>query len=386
MGDDLVYLDNAATSFPKPAGALREALEAYLRGGVSPSRGSYDLAKEARQIVDATRARLATLFGAPDPARVVFTGNASDALNTALQGMLRRGDHVVSTRLEHNSVLRPLHHLHVKGTIEYDLVRFDSQGFVDPDEVARTIRSQTRLVVVTHASNVLGTVQPIEEIGRICRARGVALVVDAAQTAGAVPIDMQAWQAAAIAFTGHKSLLGPTGIGGLVVAPDAEIEPTRFGGTGVDSESLAHTPTFPHRLECGTLNVFGIMGLGAGLDFIEHAGMTHLYEREMQLLARLRDGLCQIEGVKLYCPDVTSRRVALLTVNIGGMDPEDAGSILDADFGIAVRIGLHCAPLVHEDLGTSPRGAVRFSLGPYNSEADIERALAAVTAIAGMGR
>jgi cysteine desulfurase family protein len=386
LDDDLAYLDNAATSFPKPAGVLREALERYLRVGVSPGRGSYDLANEARQVVNAARARLAAFFGAPDPARVIFTSNASDALNIALQGMLRHGDHVVSTRLEHNSVLRPLHHLHLNGTIDYDLVPFDDRGFVDPDEIAAAIGPRTRLVVVTHASNVLGTVQPVDEIGRVCRERDVAFVVDAAQTAGVVPVDMEACRAAAVAFTGHKSLLGPTGIGGLVLAPDAEIEPTRFGGTGIDSESLVHTPTFPHRLECGTLNVLGIMSLSASLDFIDREGMAVLHEREMELLARLRDGLRRIDGVELYCADGPSQRVALLTANVRGVDPEDAGNILDADFGIAVRIGLHCAPLVHETLGTSPRGGVRFSLGPFNTEAHIDRAIAAMAAIAGMGR
>jgi cysteine desulfurase/selenocysteine lyase len=386
VADDLIYLDNAATSFPKPAGVLRDALETYLQFGVSPGRGSYDLANEARQLVNATRERLAAFFGAPDPSRVIFTSNASDALNIVLQGLLKRGDHVVSTRLEHNSVLRPLHHLHLNGTIDYDLVPFDSHGYVDPDAIAAAIRPATRLVVVTHASNVLGTVQPIADIGRICRERGVAFVIDAAQTAGVLPVDMEACSAAAIAFTGHKSLLGPTGIGGLVLAPGIQIEPTRFGGTGIDSDSLIHTPAFPHRLECGTLNVLGIISLSASLDFIENQGMATLHAREAALLRRLHDGLRQIPGVDLCCGDDLSRHVALLTANVRGVDPEDAGNILDGDFGIAVRVGLHCAPLVHEDLGTSPRGGVRFSLGPFNTGAHIDRALAAMAAIAGLDR
>lgn len=384
MSDGLVYLDNAATSFPKPTEVLRDAVERYGRVGVSPGRGSYDLAFEARQLVIETRERLAAFFNAPDPSRVIFASNASDALNLAVQGMLERGDHVVSTRLEHNSVLRPLHHLRVNGTIDYDLVPFDRSGFVDPDEIVAVMRPETRLVVVTHASNVLGSIQPIAEIGRRCRKRGVPLLVDAAQTAGVVPIDMEACCLGAVAFTGHKSLLAPTGIGGLVLHPDVAIESTRFGGTGMESESLVHTQSFPYRLEAGTLNMLGIIGLSAALDYIERKSMAMLYEREMTLFARLTEGLQTVEGIRLYNIGDPSQRVALLTLNVEGIDPEDVGSILDADFGIAVRVGLHCAPLVHEDLGTAPRGGVRFSLGPFNTAAHVDAAIAAIAAIARM--
>jgi cysteine desulfurase family protein len=382
MAEDLIYLDNAATTFPKPASALRGAVETYLRIGVSPGRGGYDLATEAQDIVNKTRQKLARFFSAPDPDRIIFTSNATDALNLAPQGMVKPGDHVVSTRLEHNSVLRPLNHLRLKGIIDYDLVPFDGRGFVDPGDVAAAIRRNTRLVILTHASNVLGTIQPVEEIGRRCAEQGVPLVIDAAQTAGVIPIDMTLWGLAGIAFTGHKSMLGPTGIGGLVLNRDVEIAPTRFGGTGADSKSLVHTETFPHRLEAGTLNFLGIIGLSESLDFIEDETMASIRQGEVDLLRRLRDGLAGIDGITLFCGDDLVNHVGLLTANVRGLDPQDVGDILDGDFGIAVRAGLHCAPFVHEALGTAPYGSVRFSFGPFNTQADVDRAVEAMTEIA----
>lgn len=379
----MIYLDNAATTFPKPSRVLSAMVETYSRIGVSPGRGGYDMATEAGMAVEEVRRKLAKFFGAPDPNGVIFAGNATDALNLALQGILCPGDHVVSTRLEHNSVLRPLHHLSTSGVIQYDLVPFDGRGFIDPDVVAKAIRSNTRLVVLSHASNVLGTIQPVPEIGRICRERNVALLIDAAQSAGAVPIAMTEWGVSAVAFTGHKSMLGPTGIGGLVIRPDLAIRSIRFGGTGVDSKSPEHTQSLPHRLEAGTLNLMGIIGLSAALDFLEGEGVETIHRREMGLLARLRDGLSGLSRVELYCAADLSGHVALLTATVKGMDPSDVGAILDGDFGIAVRAGLQCAPLAHETLGTFPHGAVRFSLGPFNTAEEIDRTIAAMAEIAG---
>lgn len=377
----MIYLDNAATSFPKPREVLDRMLQGYLEMGVSPGRGSYDLALEAEDIVQQARKKLALFFGAPDPDRIVFAANATDALNTAFNGLLRPGDHVVSTRLEHNSVLRPLYHYRERGWISYDLVPFDGKGFVDPDEIARNIKRNTRLVVVSHASNVLGTVQPVKEIGRVCAERGIPLLIDASQSAGKIPIDMTASNISAVAFTGHKALLGPTGIGGLAVCPDLDIKAARFGGTGVDSRSLVHTEAFPHRLEAGTLNLIGIMGLSAGIDYIVQKGIEKIHSEEMALLKRLRDGLSNLGKVEMYCAEDLSGHVAVLTANIDGMNPEDAGSILDADFDIAVRVGLHCAPLVHEDLGTINRGAIRFSPGIFNTPEDIDQAIRAMASM-----
>lgn len=387
MTDKLIYLDNAATTFPKPASILKKMMETYSRIGVSPGRGSYDLAAEAQEFVNETRQKTARFFGAPDADRVIFASNATDALNTALQGLLHSGDHVVSTRLEHNSVLRPLYHLNRKGITGYDLVPFSAEGFVDPDDIMAAIRPNTKLVIVTHASNVLGTIQPVQEIGRRCRERGVPVLIDAAQTAGVIPIDMETWQVAGVVFTGHKSMLAPTGIGGLVLDRQLEdIETSRFGGTGIDSGSLVHTQDFPYRLEAGTLNLLGIIGLSESLDFLEEAGTEPAYSREMGLLERLRDGLSELNGVELYCAQNLFDRVGLLTANVRGLDPADVGAILDADFNIAVRVGVHCAPLVHQSLGTSPYGSVRFSVGPFNTVDDIDCAIQAMAEIAGHAR
>lgn len=381
MAQEMIYLDNAATSFPKPRSALNEMVEIYARIGVSPGRGSYDMAVEAEEFVSETRTIMARFFGAPDPDRVIFTANATDALNIALQGMLRQGDHVVSSRLEHNSVLRPLYHLHQKGIIDYDLVPFDVKGFIDPQDVAAAIRRNTRLVILSHASNVLGTTQSIEEIGRLCAEREVPLLVDATQSAGVLPIDMRSLHIAGLAFTGHKSMLGPTGIGGLVLNREVEIEQTRFGGTGVDSKSPVHTETFPHRLEAGTLNFLGIIGLSRALAFLEGAGIASIHAKETELLRRLRDGLALVDGIELYCADDLANHVGILTCNVRGMEPEDVGAILDGDFNIAVRAGLHCAPLVHESLGSLPHGGIRFSFGPFNTEEHVDRTVAAMAAI-----
>jgi cysteine desulfurase / selenocysteine lyase len=385
MNEPIIYLDNAATTFPKPRSVLDTMIETYSRMGVSPGRGSYDLSTDAEQLVETARRKVARFFGALDPERVIFAANATDGLNLAIQGMLNPGDHVVSTRLEHNSVLRPLYHLAREGIITYDLVPFDGSGFVDPDDIEKAITPRTRLVVITHASNVLGTVQPLAEIGSRCARHNVPLLVDSAQSAGVIPIDMQAMQISVLVFTGHKSLLGPTGTGGLVLAPDIQIRTTRFGGTGVDSKSLMHTQSYPHRLEAGTLNLIGIIGLSAGLDNVLEMGLAAIHDREMKLVTRLRDGLAAVDGIQLHCADDLRDHVGLLTVDVKGMAPEDVGAILDGDFSICVRTGLQCAPLAHESIGSYPRGGVRFSLGPFNTDADIDHTLGAMVRIAGLG-
>lgn len=384
MTERLVYLDNAATTFPKAPGTLEAALATYRAVGVSPGRGNHDLATQAGDLVEAARARVAAFFGAPDPSRVTFAANATDALNTAILGLVRPGDHVVTTRLDHNAVLRPLHHLAETGAITWDAAPFDGRGFVDPDAVAALLRPETRFVVMSHASNVLGTIQPVAEIARRCAGRGVPVLLDAAQSAGQVPIDMRALGVAALAFTGHKSLYGPPGIGGLVVMPELDIETSRFGGTGMDSASLVHTREYPLRLEAGTLNLLGVLGLVEGLRFLEAEGVEAIHAREAALLERLRDGLAAIPGVTLYAADGDlADHVAVLLANVDGIHPQDVGAILDGDFGIAVRVGVHCAPLAHRDLGTIDRGAVRFSLGAFTTAGEIDAAIEAMRAIAG---
>lgn len=379
----LIYLDNAATSFPKPAGCLERALARYLKLGASPSRGGYDLALEAEEAVSEIRNRLRRFFGAGDNWPVCFSANATDALNTLIQGMTGPGDHVVATCLEHNSVLRPLNHLRKEGRITFDLAPFDAAGFVDPEAVAALIRPATRLIVLNHVSNVLGTVQPAGAVGRICRNAGIPLVLDVSQSAGILPIDMEGWNVSALAFTGHKSLMGPSGIGGLVIRPDIAIRTVRFGGTGIDSASLFHTREYPYRLEAGTLNLLGILGLGESLSYLEELESRGGLSLEMALAEKLRDGLSRIGGITLYAARSLEHHIPLISCNIAGIAASDVGAILDGDFNIAVRTGLHCAPLVHEGLGTAPGGTVRFSLGAFNRQPDIDAALQAMSRIAG---
>jgi cysteine desulfurase / selenocysteine lyase len=378
----IVYLDNAATTFPKPPRVLQDMCEDYARLGVSPGRGSYDLAAQCAHYVHEVRRQISSFFGSEDPDRVVFAHNSTDALNTIIMGLTRPGSHVVSSRLEHNSVLRPLHHLREQGLITFSLVPCDGEGFIDPQDVAKAITPRTTFVMLNHVSNVVGTIQPVTEVGRECAEREIPLVLDVSQSAGKVSIDMQAMHVHALAFTGHKSLMGPTGIGGLVLREGIDVRATRFGGTGYESWSPAHPVDYPYRLEAGTLNVLGIMGLSAGLRYIEERGIADICAQEMSLARTLRDGLASLKSVTLYCADSLVNHVALLTCNLRDLDPEDFAAILDGDFNIATRSGLHCAPCVHEDLGTSPRGGVRFSLGPLNSAEDISAALSAVRTIA----
>ncbi|RJX34066.1 MAG: aminotransferase class V-fold PLP-dependent enzyme [Desulfarculus sp.] len=378
----MIYLDNAATSFPKPAGPLQRALEAYLKGGASPGRGGYDLAVEAEYKVEQVRRDLCRFFGGAEGYRVCFTYNATDALNILIQGLAQAGGRVVSSRLEHNSVLRPLHHLHRAGVIELDLVPCNGQGFLEPQALARALRPRTSFAILTHASNVLGTIQPLPELAALCRDRGVPLLVDASQSAGLTPIHMHAWGLAGLAFTGHKSLLGPTGIGGLVLSPQVDPRPTRFGGTGMDSSSLLHTLEYPYRLEAGTINLLGVLALGECLDYLATPEHQQALGREVRLWSRLRQGLADMPGVELYAAQDEQDHLPLLSCNLHGLPAGDAADILDGDFGIAVRSGLHCAPLVHQDLGTAASGALRFSLGPFNTDEHIQAALEAMSLLA----
>ncbi|MFO7609023.1 MAG: aminotransferase class V-fold PLP-dependent enzyme [Candidatus Krumholzibacteriia bacterium] len=385
-----IHLDNAATSFPKPPG-VGAAMAAFLaERAVNPGRAGTDLAREAGAVVDGLRRRLDRFFNNParDPDRCVFTANATDALNLAIGGLCRPGDHVVSTVTEHNSVLRPLHELARRDDLRLDLVGCDGDGRVDPDAVAAALRPQTRLVVVNHASNVCGTVQPVAAIAAACRAHGVPVLLDAAQSAGIVPVDMTALGVDLVAFTGHKSLLGPTGTGGLVAGPDVELEPTRFGGTGVRSAELTQPRRWPWRLEAGTLNAVGLAGLAAGLDWLQAQGQEALAAHERALADRFLAGCRDLPRVRVVGhggrrPDhLGEGRTAVVAVTVQGLDPAMVGEFLDVDWGVGVRTGLHCAPLLHAALGTAPAGAVRFAFGPFNTPAHVDRALAGLAAVA----
>ena len=378
----MIYLDNAATSFPKPAQCFQAALEEYLALGASPGRGGYDAAMQAEDRVLEIRRRVAGFFGAPGYV-TCFGANATDALNTLIQGLVAPGGHVVSTRLEHNSVLRPLHHLRQEGVCDFDLAPFNGHGLVEPGEIERALRPETCLVVLNHASNVLGTVQPAAEIARICRERGVPLILDVSQSAGVIPIHMREWGVAGLAFTAHKSLLGPPGLGGLVIEPGLQVEPRRFGGTGVDSHSLLHSRDYPERLEAGTLNLLGILNLGHCLEYLETPDARSGLALEHGLHARLLEGLESLEGVTVHCPGAEAGRVPLVSFNLAGWRPADAGSVLDGDYDIAVRTGLHCAPLLHQDLGNGQAGSIRASLGPFNLPEHVDALLEALAAMTG---
>lgn len=383
MGE-LIYLDNGATSFPKPEEVYVTMDSFYRRFGVNPGRSGYDLCMEAGAVVDNTRKMLTAFFHGTDPNRLCFSYNATDALNLVLFGMLRPGDHAISTTLEHNSVLRPLYHLSREG-VEVDYVPFDGKGFVEPGEIKKHFKLNTRLVVVNHASNVIGTVQPLREIGQLCREAGIPFAIDASQSAGKIQIDMEEQFLDVVAFTGHKSLFGPTGIGGLYVREGIEIRHTRAGGTGVRSKERAHLDEYPFRLEYGTPNVVGIAGLQAGLKWLLAQGIEALHEREMKLTRLLREGLAAIPGVTLYCLDDLADHIAVLSFNVDGRDAGDVGTMLDVDHNIACRTGLHCAPRVHEQLGTDKiRGSVRFGIGPFNTEEHIRQAIEAVREIAAL--
>ena len=381
----LIYLDNASTSWPKPEGVYRFMTDFYRSTGVSPGRSGYELGIEAETLLDDLRLRLTRFFHGDEdtPERLCFGYNATDALNLIIPGLVSAGDHVVTTELEHNSVIRPINHLVRDGGAEATFVPFDDAGFVDPDYIARAIRPNTRLVIVNHGSNVVGTIQPVAEIGRICRERGVPFALDVSQTAGVVPIDMKAMNVDVLAFTGHKSLMGATGIGGLCVRRHLEIRQVRAGGTGVNSEYPFQLADYPWRLEYGTINMLGIAALWAGQEWLQADGIENIHAREMRLARRFVEGVREIAGVRLYCCDSLKNRMSTISLNVGDLDAADVGLRLDVKHDIATRTGLQCAPLVHKRIGTAARrGTVRFSIGAFNTEQEIDTAIAAVAEVA----
>jgi cysteine desulfurase family protein len=384
----MIYLDNAATSFPKPE-CVYSGMDAFVRvAAANPGRSGHRMAVEAEAMIDDTRRLLARLFNAPRPDRVVFTLNATDALNMAIKGVLRPGDHVVSSVLEHNSVNRPLERLAREGVISLTRVPATVDHHIDPEAVAAACTPRTRLLAFTHASNVTGTIQPVAEFGRIARERDALLLVDAAQTAGVVPIDLEASQIDLLAFTGHKGLLGPTGTGGLAVGERADVDPWREGGTGGDSSSPVQPPEFPYRLEGGTPNVFGIAGLREGVRYLLDRGVDGVLPHERHLLAVFFGTLPQPHRFEFFGAerDFAERggegRVGLLSFVLEGLDPVELAMLLDEHFSIAVRPGLHCAPYAHRHLGTFPKGTVRISPGLLTTEDEMLAAAAALDEVA----
>ena len=341
------------------------------------------MSMEAELVVQNTRKMLTSLFNGTDYNRLTFSYNASDALNMVFDGILDSGDHVITTTLEHNSVLRPLYHKETDKLISVTYIPFDRYGYIDPVEIRKAFRKTTRMVVLNHASNVIGTVQPLKDIGELCSQHGCLFVVDASQSAGAVKIDVQDMNVDVLVFTGHKCLMGPTGIGGMYVSDGVKIRTTRFGGTGVRSAVRKHLEEYPYRLECGTLNLLGIAGLYAGQKWLLKKGIENIHNREMALWDLLKEGLESIPGVVTYCAENKDNRIAVLSINITGFEAADVGTMLDVDWGIATRTGLQCAPLVHSQLGTDKiHGTVRFGIGPFNTDEHINKAIEAVTEIA----
>jgi len=384
--EGLIYLDNAATAWPKPQNVYDFAIDFYRKTGVNPGRSGFDMAIEAGNIIEDLRKRLTKFFGGDEdtPERLCYGYNATDALNLIIQGLLSEGDHVVTTNAEHNSVIRPVNTLVRDGGVEATYVPFDECGFIDPEAIRNAIKPNTKLVIVNHGSNVLGTVQPLKEIGEVCKEKGVIFASDTSQTAGVIPINMKEMNLDVIAFTGHKSLMGFTGIGGLCVRKHLDIRSTRSGGTGVRSAYPYHLDEYPWRMEFGTPNMVGVASLWAGQDFLDKEGIDNIHERELRLARILVDGLKEIKNVEIYGCEKMDNHLSTITINVTGMEAGDVGIMLDVDHDIATRTGLHCAPLVHQQLGLVERhGGVRFSVGAFNTESDVEAAIRAVHEIAG---
>jgi cysteine desulfurase family protein len=377
----MTYLDNAATSFPKPE-AVYQALDTFARSSLAnPGRAGHKLALAAERALDDGRHLLNQLFHGTGPERFAFTLNCTDALNMALKGVLKDGDHVITTDLEHNSVSRPLRALEKAGRLKLTRLNAGRDGTLDPDAVRRTLRQRTQLVAVTHASNVLGTVQPIAEVGRLVRDHGGLFLVDAAQTAGVLPIDVEAMKIDLLALPGHKGLLGPTGTGALYVGERAVLRPWREGGTGGDSASETQPTEFPYWLEGGTPNVLGVAGMSAGIRWVVQEGLDNIHRRESELIERLWKRLDEIPGVKVFGHRDSARRVGTLSFDSNAIPATELGAILDHSFDIAIRPGLHCSPYIHRALGTFPDGAVRVSVGPFSTVADIDRLAGALQEI-----
>ena len=385
MASKRIYLDNAATSWPKPE-TVYEAVGCYLREvGAPAGRSAYAEATRAERAVDEARLAVARLIGADDPRRVVFTSSGTDALNLAIHGLVRPGDHVVTSVCEHNSVLRPLRHLEETRDARVTRVGCDSQGVIDPEEVHAALRPDTRLVVLTHASNVTGALQPVAEVGQMVRGHEALFLVDAAQTLGHVPLGVDELGADLIAAPGHKGLLGPLGTGLLYVGRGVEtlLESLRQGGTGTHSEDDHQPDTLPEKYEVGNHNVPGIVGLAAGVAYLGQRSLEQVRKHSQELTERLLTGLSGIPCLQVYGPTDISQRVGVVSIGLEGYDPQEVAATLDAAYRVQVRAGYHCAALMHRALGSAKAGGtVRFSPGPFTTVADIDMAIAALREIA----
>ena len=377
-----IYLDNASTTFPKAPNVASAMADYITNCGININRGSYSLAYDVEDIIYTTRQRLHTLFNGHDPSHVIFTQNVTMSLNMVIKGLLKAGDHVLVSSMEHNAVMRPLTQLLDKG-ITFDTIPCDSTGSIQMDSIEPLIRPNTVALIINHASNICGTIQPLESIGPICKAHNLQFIVDAAQTAGVIPIDVKACHIDALCFTGHKGLLGPQGIGGIILTKEMaqNLTPLIAGGTG----SFSHLETMPTHMpdtfEAGTLNLPGIMGLNEGLSYIESQGMENIHNHELALTQAFLEGLQSIDGINIVGKQNIQDRTAVVSITIDGMDPASIAYELESTYYIMTRVGLHCAPRAHQTLGTYPEGTVRFSFGYANTLKDVESALSALNTI-----
>jgi len=373
-----IYLDNAATSYPKPASVYQMVAHAMKDVGASPGRASHKLAREALSIVETTRKMVAEFFGISNPTQVLFTKNATESINIVLKGWLRPGDCVVTSSIEHNAVMRPLRRLSGAG-IKLEIIQCASNGQLDPSALKKYLSPPPRLVVLTHACNVNGTLQPIDEIASFCSINGVPLLLDAAQSGGIQPIDAERWNLGMLACSGHKSLLGPPGVGILYLRPDLDVVPLIEGGTGSLSEEDWQPDNCPDRYESGTQNLPAIAGLAAGIEFIREKGMSNISAHELSLASMLEQGLKEFPGINLFEPGV--RGTSAVSFTLERLNPADLGFLLDQGFDIAVRSGLHCAPMAHRTLGSFPEGTVRVSPGFFTVKDEIEKFLSSMESL-----
>lgn len=376
----MIYFDNAATTWPKPEAVYQAVDQCMRKKGANPGRSGHHLDLMAGQIVSETRELVAELFNIPEPDQVIFTLNATEALNLGIKGLLKSGDHVITSSTEHNSVVRPLETLRKNGIEVTKLPTSVNEG-VSPSQVEAAIKSNTRLIILNHASNVTGILNPIHQIGKVARDKGVLFMLDSAQTAGSFPIDVQAMGIDMLAFAGHKGLLGPQGSGGLYIRENLQLVPLKEGGTGGNSKSLYQPVICPDRYESGTLNTPGIAGLGAGIRFLLQEGIERIREKERVLVKQLLSGLEMMPWVVVYGPQHHVERAPVISLNIKGKEPTEVSFILDKVFNISTRPGLHCAPDAHRTLGTFKHGTVRLSLGYFNTIDEVDRCLKSISSI-----
>ncbi len=376
----MIYLDNAATTWPKPEETIAAVEDCIRRTGANPGRGGHQMSLAAGRIIYETREVVANLFNISDPARVVFTGNATESLNLALKGLLKPGDHVITSSVEHNAVARPLYVLKSRG-VEVTEISLNKDGLLDPDDAAKALKGNTAAIVMLHASNVTGAIMPIGEVGKIARNNGIPLIVDAAQTAGFLDIDIDQMNIDILTFTGHKSLFGPQGTGGLFIREGIELVTLKEGGTGSQSESFEQPRDLPDKYESGTPNTPGIAGLGAGIKFITEKGLDAIRKHERDLMSDFIEGLKQFKRIKIYGPADPDLQVPVVSINIKGQDSSEIAFVLDRVFNIACRSGLHCSPMAHKTLGTLERGTVRFSFSYFNTKKEVNQTLEALDKI-----